>query len=222
MTALPLLAATGVSKTVRDGDRRIAVLSDVALELQAGERVALLGPSGSGKSTLLHILGGLDPAYQGSVRLDGDALDALDDRTLALVRNRKLGFVFQSYNLLGHMSAIENVVLPARFSAERPDRQRGQEVLDVVGLGDKAHRRPGSLSGGERQRVAIARALYSRPRIVLCDEPTGNLDVRTAAEILALFERLTADGVTLLVATHDARIADGAHRTLELDGGRLR
>ncbi|MEK7704717.1 MAG: ABC transporter ATP-binding protein [Myxococcota bacterium] len=221
MTGSTMLVADAVTKEVRDGERRVLILDDVSLHLAAGERVALLGASGSGKSTLLHILGALDSEYSGRVELDGQPLASLGDAALATLRNRKLGFVFQSYNLLAHLGALENVMLPARFGGGRPDWRRGREVLEVVGLRDKAHRRPRALSGGERQRVAIARALYHRPRLVLCDEPTGNLDGKTAQEILALFTRLSDEGVALLIATHDAQIATAAHRVLRLDGGRL-
>lgn len=221
MTEAPLLRARGITRRVVDGDRKIAIVEDVSLEVAVGERVAMLGPSGSGKSTLLHILGALDPHYKGSVEIAGDTLEGLRDRRLAAIRNRSLGFVFQAYNLLGHLNALENVLLPAYFSADGADEGRAREVLGSVGLGDKLHRRPQTLSGGERQRVAIARALYCRPKLVLCDEPTGNLDAETGADILALFDRLTDDGVALLIATHDEMIASSADRILKLRAGRL-
>ncbi|MBI5511047.1 MAG: ABC transporter ATP-binding protein [Deltaproteobacteria bacterium] len=217
-----MLEARGVTRSVWDGDREATILHDVSLTIEAGERLALLGPSGCGKSTLLHILGGLDADYQGSVRVAGTALEGLSDRELAALRNGTLGFVFQSYNLLGHLSALDNVLLPARFGANGAEPARAVRILEELGLGDKVRRRPATLSGGERQRVAIARALYSRPKVVLCDEPTGNLDRETASEILDLFNRLTAEGVALLVATHDDAIAHTAHRTIRLLGGRLR
>jgi putative ABC transport system ATP-binding protein len=145
----------------------------------------------------------------------------MSDSELARFRNERLGFVFQAYNLLGHLDALENVLLPARFSPATPDRARAESILGGVGLGDKLHRRPHTLSGGERQRVAIARALYHRPSLVLCDEPTGNLDAETGAGILELFDRLTAEGAALLIATHDEMIATSADRVLRLRGGRL-
>lgn len=183
--------------------------------------MALLGPSGSGKTTLLNILGALDPDFEGEVTVAGTTLRGLDDGALSSFRNRTLGFIFQSYNLLGHLSARDNVLLPARFSDEAADPERAQAVLARVGLGDKAHRFPATLSGGERQRVAIARALYHRPKLVLCDEPTDNLDRETGAAVLDLFADLTAAGIALLVATHDEEIARSAHRVLELRGGVL-
>jgi putative ABC transport system ATP-binding protein len=217
----PVLAAREVTRRVQDGERTLTILDRVSLELAPGERVALLGPSGSGKSTLLHILGALEPDYEGSVIIDGTPLRRLGDGATSRLRNRTLGFVFQAYNLLGHWTALENVLLPAFFSGAAADEQRGREVLTEVGLGDKLHRRPHALSGGERQRVAIARALYHRPKVVLCDEPTGNLDAETGADILALFDTLTAAGVSLLIATHDEAIARSAARVLRLRAGRL-
>jgi ABC-type lipoprotein export system ATPase subunit len=216
-----VLVARNVVKRVHDGERDVTILAGVDLFVRAGERVALIGSSGSGKSTLLHILGALDAEYSGSVQLDGQALEELGDDARADLRNRTLGFVFQAYNLLSHLSALDNVILPARFSGAPPDRKRGLEVLATVGLLDKLHRTPQMLSGGERQRVAIARALYHKPQLVLCDEPTGNLDRKTAMEILALFELLGRQGVAMLIATHDAAIADNAARVLTLSGGKL-
>ena len=216
-----LLTAQGIRKRIHDGDRVTTILDGVDLELAVGERVALIGPSGSGKSSLLHILGGLDPDYQGTIRFQGQELSALDDDALSDFRNRTLGFVFQSYNLLGHLTAIENVMLPARFSPGEPDDDRAMEMLVRVGLGPRLQQRPHTLSGGERQRVAIARALYHRPKLVLCDEPTGNLDRQTARDILALFHKLSEEGVGLLIATHDADIAHTAARVLSLREGRL-
>ena len=217
----PILAARDVTRRVRDGDRDIAILERVSLEVKSGERVALLGPSGSGKSTLLHILGALDPDYEGEVRIAGAVISGLGDWALAALRNRTLGFVFQAYNLIGHLDVLENVLLPARFGVAPVDPERAAAVLATVGLKDKLHREPQTLSGGERQRVAIARALYCRPRLVLCDEPTGNLDAETTRDILSLFDRLASDGVALFVATHDEAIAASADRTLKVRGGRL-
>ena len=219
--ALPLVSARGVTKVVADGGRPFTILAGVNLEVATGERVALLGPSGSGKSTLLNIVGGLDPDYTGEVTVAGTRLGGLDDAALSSFRNRTLGFVFQAYNLLGNLPAIENVLLPARFGGDSPDPARAREVLERVGLGDKVHRLPTTLSGGERQRVAIARALYFKPRLVLCDEPTGNLDRETGAEVLRFFDELTQEGVTLLIATHDEAIAAAAHRVLTLKKGVL-
>ena len=221
MTEAPLLAARKLCRRVRDGDHDITILASVDIEIAAGERVALLGPSGSGKSSLLYILGALDSHYEGTVEVDGRRLDGLGDRALARIRNQTFGFVFQAYNLLGHLSALDNVLLPARFGDGVPNTERAREVLSNVGLGDKMHRRPRALSGGERQRVAIARAICHRPKLVLCDEPTGNLDAHTGAEILTLFDQLAEDRVALLVATHDEAIARSADRVLHLREGRL-
>ena len=217
----PILSARALRKVVRDGDRDAAILDDVTLAVEPGERVALVGPSGSGKSTLLHILGALDPDFEGEVEIAGRSVGGLSDAELAAVRNQTLGFVFQAYNLLGHLSVLDNVLLPARFGEREPDVPRAHEVLALVRLRDKSHRRPDTLSGGERQRVAIARALYNQPRLVLCDEPTGNLDVETGLDVLAVFERLTGEGISLLVATHDPAIAETATRVLNLKQGRL-
>ena len=221
MTAAPLLAARAVVKRVQDGERQVAILNDVHLQIAAGEQVALVGPSGSGKSSLLHILGALDPDYEGQVELNGTPLRGLSDSQLAAVRGKTFGFVFQAYNLLRHLSALENVLLPARFNKAALDVTRGRELLARVGLADKWQRRPRQLSGGERQRVAIARALYNNPQVIFCDEPTGNLDATTAQTILQLFARLNHEGVTLLIATHDENIAHAAHRTLRLTAGQL-
>ena len=219
--AQPVLRAHGVRKRVRDGDVLTTILDGIDLEITAGERLALVGASGSGKSTLLHILGALDPDYEGRVELAGKRLDAMTDDERAAIRNRKLGFVFQSYNLLGHLSALENVSLPARFGKGLPNVQRAREVLEHVGLAAKASQEPHTLSGGERQRVAIARALYNHPELVLCDEPTGNLDRKTAEGILELFASLTEQGVALLIATHDTDIAEAATRVVTLREGAL-
>ncbi len=216
-----VLRAQGVSKRVRDGGRDVVLLRDIDLSLAKGERVALLGPSGSGKSSLLNVLGALDADFDGEVEVVGKRLRGMGDRELSALRNRSMGFIFQAYNLLGHLSALDNVLLPARFADEAPDRGRAQGALARVGLADYSHRLPAALSGGERQRVAIARALYHRPQLLLCDEPTGNLDRDTGAEVLRIFEEVSAEGVALLIATHDDAIAQGAHRVLRLCQGVL-
>jgi ABC-type lipoprotein export system ATPase subunit len=216
-----LIAARDLSKRIHDGERMVTILDHVSLQVGAGETVALLGPSGSGKSTLLQVMGGLDPDFEGSVQAFGQELRGLPDPALAALRNQHMGFVFQAYNLLAHLTARENVMLPGRFAKQKPDRERANALLSQVGLADKAHRRPGALSGGERQRVAIARALYQSPRVVLCDEPTGNLDEATARDIIDLFGKLAATGLTLIIATHDPAIATWAERVVRLRGGRL-
>ena len=216
-----ILRAQSISKSVQDGDTRLNILQDISLEIQAGERLALLGPSGSGKSTLLHILGALDPDYSGVVEVGGQSLGELRESQLAAFRNQRLGFVFQSYNLLGHQTALQNVVLPARFSGTPCNYDKARSMLESVGLKGKGHRKPRHLSGGERQRVAIARALYHEPRLILCDEPTGNLDHETTDDILSIFERLSQEGVAILYATHDPAIERHVHRVLHLDEGKL-
>jgi putative ABC transport system ATP-binding protein len=221
MTADPLLAARNISKQVQEGATSLKILTDVSLTIAASERVALLGPSGSGKSTLLHILGGLDPDYEGEVAFGSQVLGSSSDTALSHLRNQAFGFVFQAYNLVPHLTAIENVMLPGRFSAAGVSIERASEVLDIVALSDKKRCLPAVLSGGERQRVAIARALYNRPRLILCDEPTGNLDAETGAAILTLFAELNRGGVALLIATHDDAIARSAHRILRLRSGKM-
>ena len=221
---LPLLSARAVSKSYHIGQHMLEVLRNVDMHVTAGEFVALCGASGSGKSTLLHLLGGLDVPDTGSIEVAGQVLTSLSDGDAAQFRNQHVGFVFQSYHLLDEMDALENVCLPARI-ARRADSQviaRGRDLLAQVGLAGRMEHRPSELSGGEQQRVAIARALINQPQLVLADEPTGNLDSHSGAEIIALLERLhTEHGVTLLVATHDEKVARNAARVLWLEDGRL-
>ncbi|HEX8954491.1 MAG TPA: ABC transporter ATP-binding protein [Polyangia bacterium] len=199
------------------------VLRDVSLTVAPGELLSLVGRSGSGKSTLLHIMGGLDRRYAGKATVLDHDLHALDERRLARFRNREVGFVFQSFNLLDHLTARENVKLPAYF-AERdtPDADaRAVAALERVGIGDKAESRPSALSGGQKQRVAIARALFHTPKLLLCDEPTGNLDSETGAQIIELFRALNRDGLTLVIVTHEERVSSVASRVLRLVDGAL-
>jgi putative ABC transport system ATP-binding protein len=220
----PALALRAIRKQYppRDGAPQADLLRGIDLFVAPGEFVSIEGPSGSGKSTLLHLLGGLDREYDGNVEVFGQDLRGLDDRALAGLRHRRVGFVFQAFNLLPGLSALENVLLPDAFGEGVPDAdRRARESLDRVGLLDKASARPGSLSGGERQRVAIARALLARPGLLLADEPTGNLDARTGDEIIALFRELNRDGLTLLVVTHEARVSRAASRVLMLHDGVL-
>jgi putative ABC transport system ATP-binding protein len=192
------------------------------LEVAQGDFVAIEGRSGTGKSTLLHILGGLDREFEGDARVFGQPLRGLSDDQLAALRHKKLGFVFQSFNLLPGISALENVLLPDAFGGGVPDAQRrAREALERVGLWEKAKARPAALSGGERQRVAIARALLSRPPMLLADEPTGNLDARTGEGVIQLFRELHRDGMTLLIVTHEARVSHAASRVLILREGAL-
>jgi putative ABC transport system ATP-binding protein len=216
-----LLVASRLVKEVRDGDRTLRVLDDVSVTLEAGERVALVGPSGSGKSSLLHILGALDGRYSGDVTLAGLPLRTMRDSARAALRAREIGFVFQAYNLVARATVLENVMLPSRFGGKPVSVEAARSVLADVALADKEHRLPHQLSGGERQRVAIARALVQRPKIVLCDEPTGNLDAETGKQILGLFDQLVAGGAALLIATHDPAIAESSKRVIRMRDGRL-
>jgi putative ABC transport system ATP-binding protein len=217
----------GIVKRFRDGDSTVTVLDGVDLDVGAGELVAVLGASGSGKSTLLYVAGALDADWEGEARVAGRDLAALDARARAALRNEALGFVFQSFNLLPALSALENVCLPAWFRRDGPSPARaevagaGRAALERVGLAAKAGKRPAQLSGGERQRVAIARALFARPKVLLADEPTGNLDVSTGAGVIALFEELARAGLAVLIATHEERVSRVASRVLHLADGRL-
>ncbi len=219
-----MIVTRRLTRSYPDGARgRAVVLAGVDLEVKAGEFTAVVGRSGSGKSTLLHVLGGLDSGFEGEVTVAGIRLDGLAELALARFRNRQVGFVFQSFHLVGGLRAHENVALPAYFDATAGDdaRARALEALARVGLEGKAERLPSQLSGGERQRVAIARALFSRPRVLLCDEPTGNLDAETAEEIIELFKTLNRDGLTVLAVTHEERLRGAATRVLTLGHGVL-
>jgi putative ABC transport system ATP-binding protein len=220
-----VITARALEKSFIDGDgTALRVLHGMDLDVAAGEFVAVIGPSGSGKSTLLHILGGLDVHYQGDVSVGGTSLRALGERALARFRNEQVGFVFQSFHLIPNLSALENVLLPAFFGGAAPgaaERRRAEEVLERVGLAAKKNREPVRLSGGERQRVAIARAVFNRPRLLLCDEPTGNLDAATGAEIISLFSSLNEEGLTVLAVTHEERVSAAARRVLRLREGKL-
>jgi len=216
----------GVAAAVKiyEGKRRVTALGGVSFNVDAGEMVAVMGPSGSGKSTLLHLLGGLDQASSGSIRLDGTELTGLGDDDLTRVRRDKIGFIFQFFNLLPTLSAFDNVALPMRLQ-RRPAaeaKQTAEKYLDLVGLAKRADHLPDELSGGECQRVAIARALVMAPRVLLADEPTGNLDTKTGGEILELLARINREvGSTLVMVTHDAEAAGVCHRILSLKDGAL-
>jgi putative ABC transport system ATP-binding protein len=213
-----------VHKAYADGEGRVEVLRGVSAELTAGDFVAVVGPSGAGKSTLLHLLGGLDRNFIGTVEAFGVDLRGLSDRALARYRGERVGFVFQSFNLVPPLTVLENVLLPSYFGGGdvAADRSRAREVLARVGLAGKEDRLPAKLSGGERQRVAIARALLRRPPLLLADEPTGSLDAGTGGEVIELFRELNRqEGITLVIVTHEARVAAAARRVLRLAGGRL-
>jgi putative ABC transport system ATP-binding protein len=199
------------------------VLRGISLTVASGELLSLVGRSGSGKSTLLHIIGGLDRRYGGRATVLGHDLFALDDRALARFRNREVGFIFQAFNLLDHLTALENVKLPSYFDhgPSVGDDERARAALGRVGIGDKAEARPSELSGGQKQRVAIARALFHQPKLLLCDEPTGNLDSETGQQIIELFRTLNSDGLTLVIVTHEERVSSVASRVLRLEDGRL-
>jgi lipoprotein-releasing system ATP-binding protein len=223
-SAPTLISARGVDKSFQDAGREVVVLHDLEMEVAAGEEIAIIGQSGVGKSTLLHVIGSLERPTDGKVLFEDRDLFAMDERETAEFRNHKLGFVFQFHYLLADFTALENVMMPALI-ARRPDseaRELAESVLERVGLKDKGHRRPAELSGGEQQRVAVARAVVLRPRLVLADEPTGNLDPKTADEVHELFHRLNRElGLTLVVATHNERLSASMSRTLRLRDGKL-
>ncbi|WP_445397952.1 lipoprotein-releasing ABC transporter ATP-binding protein LolD [Zobellella sp. An-6] len=220
----PLLVVESVSKTHQDGDQPVHILNGVSLKLGAGESLAVVGSSGSGKSTLLHLLGSLDVPSAGRVLVEGEDLHRLPARAQARFRNQKLGFVYQFHHLLGEFSALENAAMPLLI-AGRPvaeAKARAEALLSRVGLGHRLEHRPAALSGGERQRVAIARALVNNPRLVLADEPTGNLDAHSAAEVFALLAELQSElGTGLVVVTHDLALAARLDRQARLVDGHL-
>jgi putative ABC transport system ATP-binding protein len=219
----PIIQVTGLGKDYRAGTQVVHALREVSVAVGRGEFVAVMGPSGSGKSTFMNLLGCLDVPTRGRYILDGEDVSALGRDALARLRNQKIGFVFQGFNLLSRASALENVELPLLYTpgatAERRARARAQ--LEAVGLGDRVHHHPNQLSGGQQQRVAVARALVNRPALILADEPTGNLDSRTSVEILALLQDLNRGGITIVLVTHEADVAQHAGRMLHFRDGRL-
>jgi putative ABC transport system ATP-binding protein len=210
-----------IRKVYRMGEVEVNALAGLTLCVRRGEVLAIMGPSGSGKSTLMNIIGCLDRPTSGTYRLDGKTVSQMNDDALAEIRNRKVGFVFQSFNLLGRSTATANVELPLRYAGvNRGRRERAREILKQVGLGDRTEHKPMELSGGQQQRVAIARALINNPAIILADEPTGNLDSRSGAEILDLLLQLNRDrGTTLVIVTHDTNVAAHARRIIRLKDG---
>jgi len=211
----------GVSKIHGEGARVVNALTDVSLRVDAGEFVAIVGPSGSGKSTLLQIIGCLDVPTRGRCVIDGTDVSTLDDAALSRLRNAHVGFVFQSFNLVARTTALENVELPMCYGPGRPERQVARAALDRVAMGPRADHYPNELSGGEQQRVAIARALVRKPALLIADEPTGNLDAATGDQILDLFAELNREGLTILLVTHDPRVAERADRIVSLADGRI-
>ena len=220
---MPLIEIADLWKTYDMGGERIHALRGVSLAVERGEYLAIMGPSGSGKSTLMNLIGCLDTPTRGAYRLSGRNVAELDDDDLARIRNREIGFVFQTFNLLPRATALRNVELPMVYAgARRRERERrALEALRMVELEDRVAHRPSELSGGQRQRVAIARALVNAPSIVLADEPTGNLDSRTGREIIALFRRLHDDGHTVVLITHEAGVAAHADRVVEIRDGQV-
>ncbi len=221
MEPSPLIRLEDVTKVYRDGSREVIALRGVSLTVQAGEWVAVVGPSGCGKSTLLNLIAGLDRATRGRVVVAGTDLATLDEEALARWRRRAVGIVFQFFQLLPTLTALENVLLPMALAGRSGALARARALLEAVGLAQAAHRLPNELSGGERQRVAIARALANEPLLLLADEPTGNLDSETGAAVLELFERVWRAGTTIVLVTHDPGVAARAHRVVELRDGAI-
>lgn len=218
-----LISIEGLRKTYHIGTQQVHALDGLDLGIDVNEYVALMGPSGSGKSTLMNVLGCLDSPTAGSYHLNGQNVANLDEDALADIRNREIGFVFQTFNLLPRYSALENVALPLIYAglSKRERLERAEEVLEMVGLQDRMVHRPNELSGGQRQRVAVARALVNRPSIILADEPTGNLDTATSMEIMNLFGEIQAAGNTVILVTHEEDIAECAHRIVRLRDGKV-
>ncbi|MCX7754825.1 MAG: ABC transporter ATP-binding protein [Anaerolineales bacterium] len=221
---MALIELRGLTKIFQMGENQVHALAGVSLDIEKGEMLAIMGPSGSGKSTLMSIIGCLDVPTAGSYLLDGQAVEKLKDSQLAQVRNRKIGFVFQQFNLLSRTSALENVLLPLGYAGlgARASREKALKALEMVGLSERVKHHPAELSGGQQQRVAIARALVNEPAILIADEPTGALDSKTGEEVMGLFQRLHRDfGQTVIIVTHDPFVARHAHRIVRLADGRI-
>ncbi len=216
-----IIQTQSLVKTYRLGEREVLVLDGIDLQIEEGEIVAISGSSGSGKSTLMHILGCLDRPDSGSYILEGEDVSKLTQNRLAEIRNRRIGFVFQSFNLLARLDALENVELPLLYAGASEAKDRAKEALQIVGLGDRMHHEPAQLSGGERQRTAIARAIVTDPAIILADEPTGNLDTKTGEEIMVIFKELNANGRTIIIVTHEPAVSNHCRRQIHIQDGKI-
>jgi putative ABC transport system ATP-binding protein len=216
-----MLELENITKVYKAGQTEVPALRGISCRIESGEMVSIIGPSGSGKSTLMNIIGCLDKPTSGQYCLDETEVSELNDNQLAEIRNKKIGFVFQSFHLLSRTTALSNVELPLIYSGASNRRQRALQVLDSVGLAHRVTHRPSELAGGEQQRVAIARALVTNPSLILADEPTGNLDTRTSQEIMAIFERLNKQGMTIILVTHEPDIAAYTQRTIRLRDGQI-
>lgn len=218
-----ILSTHNLTKTYGIGDNVVHALTDVSLDIEEGKFVSIIGSSGSGKSTLLNLLGGLDRPTSGDVILDGKAIFEMDDEALTIFRRRKIGFVFQNYNLVPILNVYENIVLPIELDGTKIDTAYVDKIMDVLGLSEKKFSMPNQLSGGQQQRVAIARALIHKPKVLLCDEPTGNLDSQSGKEVLRLLRELQSeDGQTIIMVTHDGNIADQADRIVRIEDGQMK
>jgi len=218
---MPMIHLENIVKIYKIGDVQVNALNYVSLDIEAGQMVSIMGPSGSGKSTMMNMLGCLDRPNAGKYELDGIDVSRMSDDELAAVRNRKIGFVFQSYNLLPRLDAVMNVELPLIYSAGHNRRKRAMEAMEAVGIAKRAHHKPSEMSGGEQQRVAIARALVNNPPLILADEPTGNLDTRTSHGIMEFIKDLNKKGITIVIVTHEEDIASYTSRTIYLRDGSI-
>ncbi|MDH4291534.1 MAG: ABC transporter ATP-binding protein [Dehalococcoidia bacterium] len=216
-----MLELENITKVYKAGQTEVPALRGISCRIESGEMVSIIGPSGSGKSTLMNIIGCLDKPTSGRYLLDGTEVSELNDNQLAEIRNKKIGFVFQSFNLLSRTTALANVELPLIYGGASNRRQRALQVLESVGLAHRVTHRPSELAGGEQQRVAIARALINNPALILADEPTGNLDTRTSQEIMAIFKKLNEQGMTIVLVTHEPDIAAYTQRTIKLRDGQI-